>query len=177
MVCSLAWSMACLLLAVPHRIRAHYTVLHRTVPYCTANGRVPCTTTCATIIMMMRYTLHVCMRVGPCKCHVRPHIWQVRDCHCASGVSYNCQVSAPTGCSATCGSAGVRTTTRTCISSAGAAAQAYLCGNCETSITPCQSVPACASAHILACRWLVVVCSHECMHACILERVRICTHA
>ena len=54
-----------------------------------------------------------------------------------------CRALPPTGCTATCGNAGVKTTTRTCISSAGQAVDAYLCGNCKTSSAPCPAVAAC----------------------------------
>ena len=87
-------------------------------------------------------------------------------CHCATGVSYNCQVLGSTGCTATCGSAGFFGHTCACMSSNGAPAQAYLCGNCETSSTPCPPVPACTPAHKRACGFLVAACTCECVHMC-----------
>ena len=66
----------------------------------------------------------------------------------AAGITYHCQDSFPTGCTATCGNAGVRTTTRTCISSAGQAVDAHFCGNCVTSSVPCPAVAACLQTTI-----------------------------
>ena len=86
-----------------------------------------------------------CTHMTPSLCRHKHLRWNEcsQKTQCAAGISYTCQVSAPTACYATCGNAGVRTTTRTCMSSTGAPAAASSCSNCETSTSPCPAVPPC----------------------------------
>ena len=122
---------------------------------------------CRCIFVIAHPSTFACMCVN--KNHVHP-----------GNTGPTCRASAPTGCTTTCGNAGVRTTTRTCISSAGQAVNAYLCGNCVTSSTPCPAIPACTHASMcLQVCWCARV-PHANDHAQLLVpmccHVRTCNH-
>ena len=112
-------------------------------------GLSACARVCARLRLHMSF-MKRCVR-SSAHWHMRNHIGVYMLHTAAAGLTYSCEASTPTGCTATCGYAehrptSIRTTTRTCISSAGQAVDSYLCGNCATSTTTCPAIPECMHA-------------------------------
>ena len=121
----------------------------------------PCTFACVRACALTHVFMNGC---GQSSAHwrVRKPVGVYMPHTAAAGLTYSCQASAPTGCTATCGNAGVQTTTRTCISSAGQAVDSYWCqeqaaqglrvtgATCVTSTTPCPAIQQCMHAQVHA---------------------------
>ena len=122
--------------------------MHEREPACTHTHLVVCHCACT----CAQSQTSACVAASTISMHAQRR-------HFAAGITYSCQTSlAPTGCTATCGDAGVRTTTRTCMSPLWEPVASSFCSNCVSSTSPCPAVPACAH--------------HVHMHTCVQQ---ICT--